>query len=313
MNQYSSNNSIVDEMIGFEFAGNLVPHSWYKTILKENGKPDLVAITILSDVVYWYRPTEVRDEMTGQLIGYKKKFKADLLQRNYEQIGELFGITKSTAKRAVINLERIGVIERVLRDYWVGAMKLNNVLFIKLNPKRLKELTDVIHNEEVCANLDTPSINNEQRCITKTNTSPFSNERTNTKNTTENIITEYLNLSYQERLDSFKKQIGYDALVIDMKYQKKELDNLVGIAMDILTTSKKSIRVNGEEKPTQVVKSQFCKLNMGHIRYVLDCVGQATVSIGNIRAFIITSLYNAVSTMDLYYTQRVQRDMYESA
>ncbi len=29
----------------------------------------------LADIVYWYRPTEVRDELTGQIVGYKTKIK----------------------------------------------------------------------------------------------------------------------------------------------------------------------------------------------------------------------------------------------
>ena len=29
---------------------------------RDNGKPNLTAIVILSDIVYWYKPTEVREE-----------------------------------------------------------------------------------------------------------------------------------------------------------------------------------------------------------------------------------------------------------
>lgn len=35
--------------------GNIIPTIWYRTVLKENGKPYLLAIAILSDIVYWYR------------------------------------------------------------------------------------------------------------------------------------------------------------------------------------------------------------------------------------------------------------------
>lgn len=103
---YSTGNDIVDRVAEINMTGNIIPHNWYKNILFENGKPDLTAITILSDVVYWYRPTEVRDEHTGDVIGRKKKFQADKLQRNYEQIAEAFRVSKRQAKRAVTNLEK---------------------------------------------------------------------------------------------------------------------------------------------------------------------------------------------------------------
>ena len=74
--------------------GNVIPQIWYRVFVKRDlkkPKPHLLAITILADIVYWYRPREIRDEGTGQVIGYQKKFRDDLLQRSYAQIAEQFG------------------------------------------------------------------------------------------------------------------------------------------------------------------------------------------------------------------------------
>lgn len=62
----------VDQMSRLQISGNVIPVSWYKTIRKPTGKPNLNAIIILADIVYWYRAVEIRDEMTGQLIGLRK-------------------------------------------------------------------------------------------------------------------------------------------------------------------------------------------------------------------------------------------------
>ena len=43
--------------------------TWLKNILTEKGKPYLLAIMILADLVYWYRPSEIRDEGTGEVVG----------------------------------------------------------------------------------------------------------------------------------------------------------------------------------------------------------------------------------------------------
>ena len=72
---HSTGSPIVDRMCRLQFTGNVIPAAWYRTIIRDNGKPNLTAIIILSDVVYWYRPVEIRDELTGQLCGFKKNSK----------------------------------------------------------------------------------------------------------------------------------------------------------------------------------------------------------------------------------------------
>ena len=148
MDKYSTGNKTVDQVGKINFIGNVIPHTWYKTILRENGKPNVNAIIILSDIVYWYRPKEVRDECSGQLIGFEKKFKADALQRSYEQIAEMFGMTKRQASDAIIDLEKLGVIRRDFRLYDIYGNKLGTVLYILLNVERLYELTFPDGSEE---------------------------------------------------------------------------------------------------------------------------------------------------------------------
>lgn len=137
----NTGNATVDRVGEMNFWGNIIPQTWYKTIRRDSGKPYLTAIVILSDVVYWYRPTEIRDENTGTVTAYKKKFAADKLQRSYQQIADMFGISKREATDAVVFLEELGVIKREFRKINVNGVVCNNVLFIGLNPERLKEIT----------------------------------------------------------------------------------------------------------------------------------------------------------------------------
>ena len=67
-----SGNPIVDTMGTMNITGNVVPTIWYRTMLKDKGKPYLLAIAILADNVYWYRQTEARDQNSGQITGWKK-------------------------------------------------------------------------------------------------------------------------------------------------------------------------------------------------------------------------------------------------
>jgi len=154
----SSGNATVDAMGQFAITGNVTPVQWYKTILRENGKPHLLAITILSDLVYWFRPTEIRDERSGQVIGWKKKFSGDKLQKSYKQYENLLGESRRTVKMAFDVLADLGVIEREFKDVKItskgmevvdrdsedeedDAKKLYNVMFLELNVARLNAIT----------------------------------------------------------------------------------------------------------------------------------------------------------------------------
>ena len=55
-----------------DLSGNMIPPSWYQQIKTDTGKTALLAINILADVVYWYRPTICRDEETGLIISKSK-------------------------------------------------------------------------------------------------------------------------------------------------------------------------------------------------------------------------------------------------
>ena len=140
----SSGNRTVDQMNSIPISGNVTPLNWYKRVLRYNGKPFLLAITILSDIVYWYRPVEVRDEETGRVVELRKKFKGDYLQKTYKQYADLFGETKRSIKSAFDALEKIGVVRRIFRDVSVGDnddLKLYNVMFVDLDFEILKTIT----------------------------------------------------------------------------------------------------------------------------------------------------------------------------
>lgn len=313
MADYRDYNQIVEQMSKMNISGNIIPQSWYDTIVFDNGKPNLNAVVLLGDIVYWYRPVEIRDEITGQLIGMRKKFREDLLQRSYQDISTQFGISKWQAKAAVIALEELGVIKRVFRNLNMKGQAINNVLFLELVPERLKAVTfpSINSSPPMSQSIDTPPLVNEQRSGNPSDI-PLSVQRgTNTEITTKTNYGDYSIPSYRQEEETFKDVIGYDALIFDLPHHVKQINELVNIVVDILTTNRETIRVNGEEKPSQVVKSQFRKLNASHIRYVISCLSETTNEIRNIRNFIITTLYNSVQTMGHYYSVKVQHDMHE--
>ncbi len=158
--QFSSGNEIVDRIGQIDFtmcgAANMLLPSWFKTICYDNGKCNLNACVILSEIVGWYKPTPVKDERTGQILGWKAKFKADLLQKNYQDLGETFGLTKRQASEAVVFLEHMGLIRRELRSVTTeSGLTLGNVLFIELIVDRLLE---ALKRQKIKLSVDDESI-----------------------------------------------------------------------------------------------------------------------------------------------------------
>lgn len=134
--------SVVQAIGDFEHVGNLVNPAWAHWLKVFNGGKTSnvipIAINILGDIVYWYRPTEIRNEKTGAITGYRDKFWDDKLQRSYAAIASQWAITKSQAKSAVKLLEDAGVINVEFRNVVVKGQSLSNVMYLEPYPEVVK-------------------------------------------------------------------------------------------------------------------------------------------------------------------------------
>ena len=122
-------------------------------------------------------------------------------------------------------------------------------------------------------------------------------------------------------IDVIDETSAYMALIRDnleyehhMKYDqhgdKEMYEEVYETVCDVVCVKRRTIRINGEDYPYELVKSRFLKLNSSHVEYVMGCMKETVTKITNIRAYLITALYNAPSTMSHYYQQEVQHDMY---
>ena len=189
----STGNKIVDAMANVNISGNIISPIWYRTVVKEDGKPHFLAIAILSDVVYWYRPRIVRDESTGNVIRATKRFADDLLQRGSKALAEQFGVSKRQITEALRMLEQIGVITRhyriIERTYGDETVKIANVQYIELHVSKLIELSklpdDSTKNYPVYGKVSEGKTQDDARCGAKLPDPPTQNRGTNTEITAE--------------------------------------------------------------------------------------------------------------------------------
>ena len=87
------------------------------------------------------------------------------------------------------------------------------------------------------------------------------------------------------------------------------LSFIVRIILNTVCSSRKLIRVAGDDKPKDIVKGVLLKLTREHIEYVLECMKANTTQIRNIRQCLLAALYNAPMTMNSYYKAQVNYDM----
>ena len=79
--------------------------------------------------------------------------------------------------------------------------------------------------------------------------------------------------------------------------------------LDAVCSTAPTIRINGEDMPQQVVKSRFLKLNSSHIEYVLEAMNKNPSDIRNIRAYLLTALYNASLMIDNCSTKKRNKSL----
>lgn len=115
---FSSGNKTVDLIGQMNFEGNVIPFTWFSKITFDNGKPDLNAIIILSDIANF------------------KEYNS-LFLTSYEYFSITFGLSKRQIKQAIDRLIKLGVIKRIFTDNCAQR----NAMFIGINKSIFDEIT----------------------------------------------------------------------------------------------------------------------------------------------------------------------------
>ena len=115
--------------------------------------------------------------------------------------------------------------------------------------------------------------------------------------------------AYQIYRDLILENIEYDTLTQNPRIDREQLDEIVDILLETVCTSRKSIRVAGDDYPAELVKAKFLKLDSHHIEFVMDCLRDNTTKVRNIKQYLRAMLFNAPSTINSYYASLVAHDM----
>lgn len=98
-----------------------------------------------------------------------------------------------------------------------------------------------------------------------------------------------------ELREEVKESVEYEYLRQELPYD--DVESLLELIVDVLGSAASTMRIGGEVLPPDAVKRRFRQLDSEHIKYIMDSLRQTTTKINNIRAYLVTALYNAPVTI----------------
>ena len=117
-------------------------------------------------------------------------------------------------------------------------------------------------------------------------------------------------MSEREQLEEyFSQALEVDLLLRLCPDDEDTIYQIVNLLVDTCATNRKLLHIAGDDKPAEVVRSRFMKLNADHIRFVLKCLAENSSPIRNMKQYLLASLYNAPTTMQLSYQNQTNHDL----
>ena len=110
-------------------------------------------------------------------------------------------------------------------------------------------------------------------------------------------------------LDQIKQLFDYDIMIQDNQYRQQDIDSVMNILYTTMNTTKATIRIAGEDKPSMVVIGKLMKLHKESIMYAIEKFSEQTERIKNPTSYMLTILYNAPEQFNLDIQNQVSHDM----
>lgn len=105
--------------------------------------------------------------------------------------------------------------------------------------------------------------------------------------------------------DFIHENISYHDLIVIKPDEKNIINEFVELIVETLAAPTDYVRVAGRTMPFNLVKSRLEKIDFEIMSYVIDCFTANTLHIRNIKAYMLTCLYNAPGTYQAYMHKTV--------
>ena len=217
-----------------------------------------------------------------------------------EDVKRTLRCADNKATRLLRELEKFGLIERKRR----GQGKPCLVYVKNFSAESSKESVKNRDNDDSCGSKIACQDPVKSRGIKK------KENKTEMNNTNPILSDESEKMKDRELLEEyFSRSLEIDLLLRLYPDDEDTLYQIVNLLVDTCATKRKTLRIAGDDKPAEVVRSRFMKLNADHIRFVLKCLAENSSPIRNMKQYLLASLYNALTTMQLSYQNQTNHDL----
>ena len=217
-----------------------------------------------------------------------------------EDVKRTLRCADNKATRLLRELEKFGLIERKRR----GQGKPCLVYVKNFSSESSKESVKNRDNDDSCGSKIACQDPVKSRGIKK------KENKTEMNNTNLILSDESEKMKNRELLEEyFSHSIEIDLLLRLYPDDEDTLYQIVNLLVDTCATNRKLLHIAGDDKPAEVVRSRFMKLNADHIRFVLKCLAENSSPIRNMKQYLLASLYNAPTTMQLSYQNQTNHDL----
>ena len=204
------------------------------------------------------------------------------------------------ATKLLRELEKFGLIERKRR----GQGKPCLVYVKNFSSESSKESVKNRDNDDSCGSKIACQDPVKSRGIKK------KENKTEMNNTNLILSDESEKMKNRELLEEyFSRSLEMDLLLRLYPDDEDTLYQIVNLLVDTCATNRKLLHIAGDDKPAEVVRSRFMKLNADHILFVLKCLAENSNPIRNMKQYLLASLYNAPTTMQLSYQNQTNHDL----
>ncbi len=217
-----------------------------------------------------------------------------------EDVKRTLRCADNKATRLLRELEEFGLIERKRR----GQGKPCLVYVKNFSAESSKESVKNRDNDDSCGSKIACQDPVKSRGIKK------KENKTEMNNTNPILSDESEKMKNRELLEEyFSHSLEIDLLLRLCPDDEDTLYQIVNLLVDTCATKRKMLHIAGDDKPAEVVRSRFMKLNADHIRFVLKCLAENSSPIRNMKQYLLASLYNAPTTMQLSYQNQTNHDL----
>ena len=104
------------------------------------------------------------------------------------------------------------------------------------------------------------------------------------------------------------RNISYELMC--QQFERERIDEIVSLMVEVLCSKSLFFTISGEEYPAELVHERLLKINSLHIQYIFECLNKTSTNVGNIKNYLLATLFNNAATMTNYYDARARHDRY---